>query len=290
MIHWCREFLRILVLLRQWAPVTDTRALTSAIVYARPSTLFTRVGSWACPSRNGLAPAGMRSWACPSRNACFGRLLPGFMRALNGLLHEQVGQHNAEIGGGLSATASFQGVPSATPILAASQICCGPHCQCSFLERGRNWVEVEWPGRRGRQRGQGQGSPGQAGRGRSQGRGSRRGPSGRAPKPGHVFAPTWVTKAPVGSVKPHSQDKCGQTLREFQQQPPIRTTSRQCLRCFLCSRDGTRYQCRECGARYCENCGTDKYCWDCRHPWWPLNHFLKQVRRWAVRWLALSQA
>ena len=202
MIHWCREFLRILVLLRQWAPVTDMRALTSAMFYARPSTLFTRPRAESC-----------RSWACPSRFACFGRLLPGLMRGLNGLLHEQVGQHNAEIGGGLSATASFQGVPLATPILAASQICCGPHCQCSFLERGRNWVEVEWPGRRGRQRGQGQGGPGQAGRGRSQGRGSRRGPSGRPPKPGHVFAPTWVTKAPVGSVKPHSQDKCGQTLR-----------------------------------------------------------------------------
>ena len=238
MLHWLRELLRVLVLLRQWAPVRDLRALTRALGFATPRRCFPNSVAWGIGEcelgRNGFRGSGGRAsqWICPSADVCFAERFPAFMLALNDLLHGEVPNvNNAELVGAVVAKSSFADVPltSTIPPQHVSQMCLGPHCQCSFLaqeRRGRHkGVQVWWPSLTRVQPGQ------------------RRGKDRR-----RAFRlPAWVMHSPQSAVAPHNPtQECGTSLHyacpspvRFHWQPVlsgrpegVHDTFRDRVRCF----------------------------------------------------------
>ena len=177
-LRWARDILRILILLRQWSPERDIAELTKAFFYASPSAILpvtcleSRPRGESSPhardvsrprvepSRRYRWPEGLEygqryffigsAWAasvvgqelfCPAAASVpCGRALPSFLLALNDMLHLQ-----------RSGIPKFHGTDLLCVLLQPWQLqsrLVGPHCQCSFLKKGKTGRKVKLKGMR----------------------------------------------------------------------------------------------------------------------------------------------
>ena len=103
LLRWMKEFFRVCVLLRQHVSLQDVGALIQACFFASPRVIFLSAAS------------------DPHAGCAWGKLLPAFTLALKDFLH------------GITPTFRKVELFSPVPPALSSQMCLGPHCQCSFL-------------------------------------------------------------------------------------------------------------------------------------------------------------
>jgi hypothetical protein len=130
-LHYFREFLRILVLLRQHVGSKDLNSFVRACFFANPRNIFM--------VKDGLVPRGVidgRDELCASsmngKDAVWGKIFPTFMSALGNFLHEQ--------------RPSFSGIDLLVPPRwdPVKFMCLGPHCQCAFLAPRRQSANPQY--------------------------------------------------------------------------------------------------------------------------------------------------